>query len=89
MTNPAIENRLDDYQEDQEDQETKSTARWDELPVDCLAQIFDDLLRAPTPHPSYLSGKLKVRSGHSQVDEPPCGRYLILVVPLLELECTF
>jgi hypothetical protein len=40
---------------------------WDSLPINCLVQIFDDLLRAPTPHPSYLPGKLKV--GRLK---PPC-----------------
>ena len=31
---------------------------WDSLPIAVLTHIFDFLLRAPTPHPTYLPGKL-------------------------------
>jgi hypothetical protein len=33
-------------------------AHWADLPIAVLSQIFDDILRAPTPHPSYVPGKL-------------------------------
>lgn len=46
------------------EEEISSLPEWDSLPLPCLVQIFDDLLRAPTPHPSYLSGKLKVIMSH-------------------------
>ena len=32
---------------------------WDNLPESILTQIFDNLLRAPTPHPVYLPTKLQ------------------------------
>jgi hypothetical protein len=33
-------------------------ARWADLPISVLTHIFDMILRAPTPHPDYLDGKL-------------------------------